>query len=120
MLDRNRGLVVFGAIVVTYYTLVDPKIVGYSRIIVKHLPLNNRYSLGELDSVTKLALAGVSQAVLCIGLFVAFRIELRDLFMDGFNPILLICGLLLGIGEAGLSWLLSYVGMRSAMLIAPD
>lgn len=120
MTDRLFGLIVFGLVIFLYYAVVDPKITERSRSISKCLRASRRHSRGEIDSIVKLILAGISQALLCCGLVLGFRIQSRQLFVNHVPPALFIGAVLLAAGEAGLSSQLCYVGIRAAMLVAPS
>ncbi|MBV9786968.1 MAG: CPBP family intramembrane metalloprotease [Chloroflexi bacterium] len=85
-----------------------------------HLALARRYSVDELDSMIRLVLAGMMQLMFCVALIAISGMSAGTLLRDSFQPILLVYGVLLGVGEAALGSFLGHIGMRTAMLVAPN
>ena len=87
--------------------------------VLDRLPTASSYAADELDSIVRMTMAGVMQLGFCAAMIVLAGIEPRQLVPGRVDPVLALYGVLLGIGEAALGSYLGYVGMRTAMSVAP-
>jgi membrane protease YdiL (CAAX protease family) len=110
--------------VLAYYGLVVQR-VGDSWVrlvfprVMDRLPTASSYSADELESIVRMSMAGVMQLAFCAAIILLGGIELQQLFSGRVDPVLVVYGVLLGIGEAALGSYLGYVGMQTAMKVAP-
>lgn len=116
-------LVVVAAVLV-YYGLVVQRVGDYParallRVVTDRFDAARNYSADQLDSMVRLSLAGVMQLIFCCVLILIGGLAPGDLVAGHVRPVLLLYGIMLGIGEAALGSFLGYVGMRTAMQVAP-
>jgi len=111
-------------VIVVYYRLVVIKFGRFVVPIVKlsgpYIRLTRRYALSEVNSIVKLGLSGILQFLFCCLLILITGFELKDLVLVGFQPVLILYGILLGIGETALGNFLCYVSVRLIMKLVPD
>jgi hypothetical protein len=84
------------------------------------LAVARRWDLDELDSVVRLAIAGGMQLLFCFALIAATSLDPAALVPDHFQPLLVLCGVPLGIAEAALASFVGNVAMRTAIAAAPE
>lgn len=110
-------------VIVIYYRLVVKKCGDLSMPVVKlvdtYAHLTRRYALSEVDSIVKLGMSGILQFLFCCVLMFITRFELKDLVQVGFQPVFIVYGILLGIGETAMGTFLCYLSIRLTMHIAP-
>jgi membrane protease YdiL (CAAX protease family) len=105
--------------VLLYYSVGSKRITDCSRSMVNYLPLTRRYSLSEVDNIVKLLLAGISQIAFCFVLIFIAHLDFRQLGLNKFQPILIVYGVLLGLGEMALGSFFCHLCMRIAMVVVP-
>ena len=113
-----RFLIIFVAIFF-YYRIVVGRLGPISRPLADILGLGKRYPLQDISAIVNLPLAGAAQAVFCFLLILITGVEIGQLLIGEFRPILLFYGILLGIGDMALSTFFCNVGIQAAMRLAP-
>jgi membrane protease YdiL (CAAX protease family) len=110
--------------VIAYYAvcvrLVGEPLARVARSILSRSALGRRRSWSDLDCVTRLVLAGLMQAVFIVLLLALTSIGWRDLSPARRDVGLVLLGVLLGIGEAGLATQMAMLATRFADLARPD
>lgn len=114
-----------GAAFAVYYGLVVPRLGdtvarGTLAVVSDRWEGARSLSVGELDGVLRLAIAGVMQLVFCAVLFLALDLAPQDLVQGPPQPELLAAGAVLGVAEAALGSFLGMVGMRAAGALERD
>jgi membrane protease YdiL (CAAX protease family) len=122
-IDLIQVVAVIAAVLV-YYGLVVQRVGDYParvllRVVMDRFQASKNYSADELDSVIRLSLAGVMQLLFCVVLLIMSDIEPRQLIPSHIDPVLIVYGIVLGVGEAALGSFLGYVGIRTAMQFVP-
>jgi hypothetical protein len=118
-------LVGLAIIFATYYGLVVPRIGdrvarGALTVVSARWTGARSVSVGELDGVLRLAIAGLMQLAFCTALLVALGIAPPDLVQGPPRLELLAAGAVLGGAEAALGSFLGMVGMRAAAALDHD
>lgn len=93
------------AVVALFYASFYRRVVKHweraGKLLVDRLGITSTSSAREAEAVGKLACASVAQAAFAVLLLAAFRLDPRAI--SGFQPILIILGVVLGFGEMSLS-----------------
>lgn len=109
-------LLAAAVVVLLYFWLVAPHVnlalAGSIRDLVLRTEWSKTQSALEIDSVARLAAAGTTQAGLGVGLMFFFGIGIEQAGLADFNPIRLVYGFFLGIGEMAASSLLGHAVVR--------
>lgn len=106
--------------VVVYYGAVTKVAVPLSSSLARASRLGRRHAFGELDAVARLLLAGAGQLAFCWLLLGATGTDWRRVGFATVTPLHVVYGVLLGLGEMALGSFLGYVGVRTAMVLAPS
>jgi len=112
-------LVLMATAVVGYYWIVVDKLGALSRPLVDVTGLARRYPSRDISAVINLPLAGLSQAAFFLVLLTLTGIQSVAFVGRGFQSVLLLYGVLLGIADMALSTFLCNVGIHVANEIAP-
>lgn len=112
------------AIIVIYYSLLlnyvrGSLVASLTEKISSRLSFGQRHSLGDIEGLTTLVVSVVMQIMLFFALALCVDFDLSQFFTEPFQPVLLLFGAVLGIGEMALASLLGLIAMRVAMVIAP-
>jgi membrane protease YdiL (CAAX protease family) len=90
------------------------------RRLLSRLKFVGRFTADELESLVSLVVAAVGQALFLVLAFVITDGSLAALVPDGVEPILLLLGALLGVGEAALASFLGFLSLRAAQARAGE
>ena len=113
------SLIAISAAIVAYYWFVVAKLGRMSRPLVYVTALRRRYPTRDVSAAINLPLAGLAQLAFCLALAAVIGISLSESFVTEFQPMLLVYGVMLGIGDMALSTFLCNVGINVADEVAP-
>lgn len=119
MQDFLIRLFIFLLTAIIYYSFRFKGMTACSRSLVNYLHLTKRYSLSEMVGIVRLVLGGISQLAFCFVLIFITHLDLRQLGLNTFQPVLIVYGIFLGTGEMALSSFFGHLGMRIAIVLAP-
>jgi len=113
-------LLIVMIIVPLYYSVVDSRITALSKPLLLVMWMPRAYSYREGRSLWRLGLASSAQLVFLSCLVVLTGVGASHAFQAPLRSIHLIYGVLLGIGEMGLSSFLCHVVVKAIMTLAPS
>jgi membrane protease YdiL (CAAX protease family) len=99
-------------VIVGYYWLIAPLASRLAGPLTAHLPSLSDVTYTAAESIVKLAVAGVCQLALCLGLIWINGLHPNDIGVVACPLVLPLYGLLLGIGEMALASLLGFAATR--------
>jgi hypothetical protein len=108
-------IIVFYGAVLRYATL---NVAPLTRVLLRSSLFRHR-TVAELESVIRVNFAVLLQLAFCLALLVGTGIVVTDLYSLRLDPILVLYGMALGIGEAGLATLIAYVVVQISRLLFP-
>jgi hypothetical protein len=106
-------------IVGLYYFVAGVKVTTWSRSLRKRLPRTRYSSSVQADNIVRLSLAGLLQLLFLAALALALEVDVPRQLAQGFHPLLILYGALLGVGEMAFSSFLCHAVGRLAMAVAP-
>jgi hypothetical protein len=89
-----------------------------TRVVLRSTLFRQR-TIAELESVIRVNFGVLLQLAFCLVLMGVTGIAAADLYSLKFDPILILYGMALGIGEAGLATLLAYIVVQLGLLLFP-
>lgn len=113
-------LLIVIVVIPLYYSVVDSRITALSKPLLLVTWASRAYSYREGRSLWRLGLASSAQLIFWGCLIVLTGVTASDGFHAPFRPIHLVYGVLLGIGEMGLSSFLCHIVVQAIMTLAPS
>jgi hypothetical protein len=112
-------IIIYTGVVLSSYALVDRWLSTHTRRITVRLQASRRHSLSEVDSVIRLLLwTLILMCLLCPAALVILAVRPSQVLMATLNPLLLLYGILIGLGGAGLGEFLCYIIIRTIPALA--
>lgn len=113
-----KFMLISAAIFIYYYLLVS-RLGPVSRPLAEMLGLGKRYPVRDISAVVNLPVAALAQFLFSLVLIAITGVSVGPLLIGEFQPILMLYGILLGIGEMALATFLCLVAIQIAMKVAP-
>jgi len=118
MLGGNTYLIIW-PLVVFYYAYGPGSLFKLSRIVAHRVPWTTKHPFLDVEHSIRCILVSLLQLGFCIVLIAISGASLSQLGFRTFRPGLLVFGMVLGLGEMGLSSFLCFVAMRAIRALAP-
>lgn len=117
--EFTTRMVLMIAMLAGYYWVAVGRLGQLSRPLAGWTGLGKRYPQRDISAVVNLPVAGIAQAVFAILLIVVTGTSPSSFVEVGLQPVLLIYGVALGIGEMALSTFLCNAGIALALALSP-
>ena len=112
-------VLLYAAVVLLSYALLDQVLNTYSHRLSIWLRPLRRYSLRELDQMVRIALWPLALVgLLCPAVLAILAVKFSSLLMESLDPWLLLFGILVGLGEAGVAEFVCLVAVCAVPALA--